>query len=291
MQENTPPDAPFDGGMALGDSLAAERIDAPVERPTTWHSMVTNVPGDIAGGSETVVSGPGLEVAGGVGLLTGLLMVTDRFTNHATQDIINRNPWMQSTCSVFQYIGNGRTHLGIAAAFAAAGLIADDSRALRTASQTVEGLLATGIVVQALKHMTGRESPAAASQAGGVWRFFPSFRSYIRNQPKYYSFPSGHIATTMTTVTIIAENYPEQEWIRPVGYGIVGLVGVSLVGVKYHWYSDLPVGIGLGYLFGKVIAHKDRPGDEAIGTLKSPALSVSPSIGPFGAGITLGLTL
>src|SRR5664279_4126820 len=48
---------------------------------------------------------------------------------------------------------------GLAAAFAAYGFIAGDNRALRTGSQIVETILASGTVVQVLKHITGRESP------------------------------------------------------------------------------------------------------------------------------------
>ena len=291
-QKVCPPGSPVDSGQAVDDSIVqAGTPSVPVARHTTWHSMITDLPGDLARGCEASVSETGLKVVGGVGVLTGLLLMTDGVTNRATQDLIHRNPWMQSASSFIEHLGNGRTHLGIAAAFAAAGLIADDSRALRTASQTAEGLLATGIVVQTLKHMTGRESPAAASQSGGVWRFFPNLRSYYKDQPKYYSFPSGHIATTMTTVTIIAENYPEQEWIRPVGYGIVGLVGVSLVGVRYHWYSDLPLGIAIGYVFGTVIARTELPIDGERTSAGGARLFLSPSVGPNGAGVSVGINL
>ena len=294
MQGVCPPESPYMTEGTAGDTLRAvvsvENKEAG-EAPLAWHSMVTNVPGDIVGGAGALASGSSIRAVAGIGLVTGLLMATDGTTSRATQDLLSRNPWMQSTCSFIQHIGNGRTHLGIAAAFAVGGFLAGDTRALRTASQTVEGLLATGIVVQALKHVTGRESPAEASQSGGIWRFFPNLRAYNRNQPKYYSFPSGHIATTMTTVTIIAENYPEQAWMRPVGYGIVGLVGVSLVGVKYHWYSDLPVGAALGYLFGKVIVRNEGAAGGGAEPVRESGVSVMPVFGDRGAGISLGVTL
>ena len=54
------------------------------------------------------------------------------------------------------HIGEGSTHLGIAAAFGLYGFVASDSRAIRTASQTMEALLATGITIQLLKRAMER---------------------------------------------------------------------------------------------------------------------------------------
>ncbi len=250
-----------------------------------WHSMITNLPGDWARTGRLCVQPEGLQTIAGIGVLTGILIATDGNTYRSTQDVLGRNPWLRSGADVYQHLGNGRTHLGIAAAFALGGLIADDSRALRTASQTVEGLLASGVVVQILKHMTGRESPAEASTPGGIWRFFPNLKAYEQDQGRYYAFPSGHIATAMTTVTIVAENYPELGWIRPVGYTLVGALGVTLVGVRFHWYSDLPLGIAIGHAVGLVVARRNTPQDMAGDGVST--LSLRPSVLPGGAGVSV----
>ena len=249
--------------------------------------MITNLPGDWAMCGERCIAPEGLRTMVGIGMLTGFLIAWDGSTYRFTRNGVERHAWARSGANVIEHAGNGGIHLGIAASFALGGLIADDSRALRTASQAVEGLLASGIIVQVLKHMTGRESPAEASADGGKWRFFPGLKTYNRNQARYYAFPSGHIATTMTTVTIIADNYPELGWIRPVGYTLVGLVGASLVGVRYHWYSDLPLGVAIGYTVGTIVAGRDRQGSRTEGaTVRSP-LTLQPSVGPVGAGVSL----
>ena len=289
-QEDHPTGLRPDAPGSLDDSTVADK-----ERETEpfrgdipeWHAMITNLPGDWVRGAQVTVRPAGLQTIVAISVLTGILISTDASTYRSTQNLLSRNPWMQSGFDFLEHIGNGRTHLEIAAAFAVVGVVGDDSRSLRVASQTVEGLLATGIVVQMIKHISGRESPEAATADGGVWRLFPNPGKYQRHQARYYAFPSGHIATTMSTVTIIAENYPEVGWIRPVGYTIVGFVGIGLVGGRYHWYSDLPLGIAIGYAFGSIVAHRDLPpGATDRGEWNSP-LTVLPSVGPDGAGVTL----
>ncbi len=193
---------------------------------------------------------------------------------------------MRRSSDVFVRAGDGGTHLIVAGGFGLYGWIASDARSLRTASQTVESLLASGIIVQVLKHVTGRESPAMATTDGGKWRFFPSWKHYQEHPSRYYAFPSGHITTTMSTVTVIAENYPEVTWIRPVGYSIVGLVCLGLVNVGYHWYSDLPLGIAIGYTMGMIASHRDWPEGES-----GPRVSIAPAVLPAGAGIALAFRL
>jgi hypothetical protein len=173
-------------------------------------------------------------------------------------------------------MGDGRFHFLLSGLFAAYGLICDDPIALRTASDVAESVLSTGLLVQALKRVTGRESPAYASNSRWQWQFFPSIEEYQKNQPKYYSFPSGHFAAATTVLTVIANNYPEITWIRPAGYPVLGLLGMGLVSKGMHWYSDLPLGYFIGYSMGNIVAPGLKMHDENISNLSS--LSVGPNI-------------
>jgi prolyl-tRNA synthetase len=60
----------------------------------------------------------------------------------------------------------------------------------------------------------------------------------------------------MATVTIIATNYPEYKWIKPVGYSAMGVLAFNMVSGKVHWASDYPIGIFIGYVMGKEIANR-----------------------------------
>ena len=146
----------------------------------------------------------------------------------------------------------------IAAGFFITGEIKKDNRALQTANQLVEAFIALGGSTQLLKYATGRENPSDATAHGGRWRPFPSWSNFQNNKTKYDAFPSGHLATFVSTVAIISENYPEIKWVKPVGYSIAGLIGLSMINNGVHWASDFPLGVALGYGFGKFISRKSH---------------------------------
>ncbi len=160
--------------------------------------------------------------------------------------------------SAMYFIGDGWTHLGFSLGFYAYGLIDDDNRALQTASQIAQGMLTTGIATQVLKHLTGRQSPYVSTEKRGRWDLFPNQVEYHKHVSSYDAFPSGHIATAMMTLTVIAENYPEYTYIRPVGYTLMTLLMYQMMNNGVHWASDYPLGIAIGYLMGKIAVDNGR---------------------------------
>jgi hypothetical protein len=156
------------------------------------------------------------------------------------------------------FLGDGITHAVIAGSFLTVGLVADDNRAIQTASQLAEGILANGIVVQVLKHATGRENPNTYTDPGGRWRPFPNQKDYAKHVNKYDAFPSGHLSTAMVTVTVISSNYPEYTFVKPLGYTLMGALGFQMVNNGVHWYSDYPLAIAMGWMFGKIAVNRGR---------------------------------
>ena len=158
------------------------------------------------------------------------------------------------------YLGNGNTTLLLSGMFYAIGKIGkDDYRALNTSNELVEVLLSVGVVTQTIKRVSGRQSPGPAileGNPGGHWNPFPSFKSYAADTPNYDAMPSGHMATYMATLTVIATNYPEKKWIKPVGYSLGSLLAFNMVSGKVHWVSDYPIAILIGYVMGKNIANR-----------------------------------
>lgn len=223
-----------------------------------WYSMFTDVPLDCYNFGKEIFKSSNIPTVVGLTALTGFFIYTDGSTAHQFHRYYRESPKFRDLNDGVAFLGDGRFHFILAAAMGATGFFVDNSQMLRCATQLVEAELATGLTVQILKHITGKESPQAASAPRGRYRFFPSIKQYHENQQKYYSFPSGHVSTTMAAVTVIAENFPDQHWIRPVGYAAVGLIGISLVNKGWHWYSDFPLAVAIGYVFGKVISHKDE---------------------------------
>jgi hypothetical protein len=155
-------------------------------------------------------------------------------------------------------LGDGVVPIAISAGMLGYGLISSDVRSIQTSSQLVEGLLSVAIVTQTIKRVTGRESPSEATKPGGTWRFFPSFKEYGSNTPKYDAFPSGHLATGIMTVTVLSDNYPEYTLIKPVGYSLMTLLSFQMMNNGVHWPSDYPLAIAIGYGLGKVVVSKGR---------------------------------
>jgi hypothetical protein len=160
--------------------------------------------------------------------------------------------------STFYYLGDGWTHLSIATSFMAYGIIKKDNRAAQTATQLGEAIFSTGLVVQTIKRSTGRQSPFVATKDRGEWHLFPSYNTYQSFVPNYDAYPTGHMATAMATVTVIADNYPEYKFVRPLGYTLIGLLGYSMLNNGVHWASDYPLGIALGYGFAKIAVRNGR---------------------------------
>ena len=164
----------------------------------------------------------------------------------------------QNINTALYQIGQGFPSLLIGAGLFTYGKIHKDYRVISTASQLAEAFILMGGGTQLLKRITGRQSPSETVDLDGAWHPFPSFRNYQNHTPFYDAFPSGHLATLMSTITVLAENYPENKWIKPVGYSVIGLVGYSMINNNVHWSSDYPLAIALGYLCAKQVVKNNR---------------------------------
>lgn len=158
--------------------------------------------------------------------------------------------------TAFYQMGESTPALLFAGGFFVHGLISKNKRSKKTAADITEAFLVSGITVQLLKRISGRQQPVAADVNGGRWRPFPSLRKYNDEFSQYGAYPSGHLATMMSVVTVIAENYPEKKWVRPVGYSLISLTGIAMINNGAHWISDYPLGIAIGYMAGKIASHR-----------------------------------
>ena len=81
---------------------------------------------------------------------------------------------------------------------------------------------------------------------------------YAADVPKHDAFSSGHITTMMTTVSVLAMNYPNKKYIRPVGYSLMGIVGFQMMNNGVHWFTDYPLAVAMGYGIAKVVTSRGR---------------------------------
>jgi membrane-associated PAP2 superfamily phosphatase len=279
--------APTDSSHRFNSSVVSDssQTSTAPSHPLRWYTMFENIPGDWSRYADESFRTDKIPEWLGIAALTGFLLLTDDVTWTISKGWYDRSQILRQVMYSFDKLGDGRGQFTTAGVFAAFGLLFNDERALRTASQTIQAILAAGTVVQVLKHITGRESPFLATAPGGVWRFFPNQIDYHQNVPRYDAYPSGHIESSLATVVVIAENYPEVTWIRPVGYTIVGLIGLGMAHTGIHWYSDYPLAIAIGYRFGMIAAHPEQ--SENSGSNAQLKLSVLPYALPGGGGISL----
>lgn len=155
-------------------------------------------------------------------------------------------------------LGQGFPSLLLGGGFWIYGKLGHDYRALSTASQLAESFIVMGVGTQILKRIAGRQTPGHATVPGGLWRPFPSFKNFQNHTPEYDAFPSGHLATLMSTVTILAENYPKKKYIKPVGYAVIGLIGLAMMNNGVHWAGDYPLAIALGYVSARIVSAQYR---------------------------------
>lgn len=255
--------------------------------------FIKNLPGDAAGIAKRAFNKKSLPAWGVIAAGTGLLLVADdaiwRGVHSFADDIhLSREDAYKNLVtakiggkdvSILKYptnvntalyqLGQGFPSLLIGGGLFIHGKIKNDYRSLSTASQLAEAFVLMGVGTQLVKRISGRETPGHATAPGGRWRPFPSFSEYQNNTPIYDAFPSGHLATMMSSVTIFAENYPEKRWIKPVGYSLIGMVGFAMINNDVHWASDYPLAIGLGYVCAKTVAARNRKLVRVSPTVKS----------------------
>jgi hypothetical protein len=205
------------------------------------------------------------------------------------QEIQTPLQFPQDLSSGMYFLGDGIVHSSISLGLWGYGKIWKDDRAIQTGTQCMEAILSTGIAIQILKHSFGRETNNAATAPGGKWRPFPNPIKYQRHTPNYDAMPSGHVATATTMITVIADNYPEKNWIRPVGYSLMGVLMFAMLNNGVHWASDYPLGISIGYTMAKVIDARSRTvfvdsdAQHKAGLIKTT--SVSPYMEKDGGGL------
>ena len=263
---------------------------------TKFWDMVSKSPRDFIATSKDFVAKDHAYYLGGAIAATAILVPLDQEITDQTRAFAERQGLSasnkygkfgpltvipQNIGAGLYLIGNGTTIIVMTAGFLTCGLLKNDYRAKATASGLIESMLVTGVYVQTIKRITGRESPFIAIQngnSGGNWNPFPSFAAYAKFTPSYDAVPSGHLTTIMAGLTVIAENYPEYKWIKPVGYSLVGAMCFQMIQSEVHWASDYPIAILMGYFVGKTIAkNRFTETKNADGTQKKYSLNFTAS--------------
>ncbi len=221
--------------------------------------VITNIPEDMSIWWKETFSKDNIPMLAGVLGLTTITTMTDYETWQPLSRPYKESESFKKFSDYGEIISNGNFQVAVTAGLLMVGSVTTNHRAVRTAEQILEALLASGIVVQVIKHSTGRESPVSSTQRDGHWSVFPNQKEYMKDYQSHDAMPSGHLSTAMAAFVVIAENYPEQTWIPWVGYPVMGWVCVGLVASGIHWWSDFPIAAALGYHFAKIVTRNNYP--------------------------------
>lgn len=164
--------------------------------------------------------------------------------------------------STLYFLGDGWIHVGLAGSMLIGGYVNNNNRVFNTGVQLMHGFVTSTIFSQAFKRIAGRESPNQSTAYLGRWRPLPTVKTYNTHTADYDAMPSGHVMTATLTFTVLIENYPEyRNVLLPLEITWLTALGFGMVNNGVHWASDYPIGIAMGYLFGKAAAelgHEDK---------------------------------
>ncbi|MEN8222098.1 MAG: phosphatase PAP2 family protein [Acidobacteriota bacterium] len=217
----------------------------------------------------------------GLSAFTGYLIANDESIYDRIKSYQGKNKWVDDLSPVITLLGDGNVSLGVSALFYASGLVIKDKKAKDTGKLVLMSLIHSGVVVQLLKHLAGRQRPEAEN---GIDKWDgPSgfFKRYTDNRDMFYdAFPSGHTITAWSTATVIAHQYNKSVFVPILSYGLATLSGLSRVTEDTHWLSDVFVGAVLGFAIGKFIYKK-----------RSQKFMIMPLVGNGKTGLTIGFKL
>ncbi|MEK6566931.1 MAG: phosphatase PAP2 family protein [Bacteroidota bacterium] len=214
--------------------------------------------------------------------LTLVLIRTDQQTYDFMYTWKEGNGTFKTLSPIVTEIGHGSFSLGTFGGFLAYGFLADNDRAIKTGKIGLESFLLTGITIQFIKKMTGRERPSSSTSNGGTWygpmAFFGG-REREHGQARYDAFPSGHTASAFALATVLSDMYPEP-WVSYLSYSLATGVAVTRISESTHWASDCFLGAIIGYGCTKLV---ERWNDD------SEQLSLKPFTDQVGYGVQLQL--
>jgi membrane-associated phospholipid phosphatase len=179
-------------------------------------------------------------------IVAGVMALADRSIRDAAQE--RRSAATDRLADTFEPFGE-RYAAATLAGFWLAGRFGEHTTAHAIARDGLESeIIAAGLIVPALKFVTGRSRPR---EDLGTSDFHP-FNGGA-------SFPSGHTTAAFALAATIAE-HEDRAWIKGLAYGVASLVGYARIDHDAHFASDVTAGAFIGVGVAKRVARLNRTG-------------------------------
>lgn len=201
--------------------------------------------------------------AGAFGLATtGSFLLDDE-----VRDLMlnNRSKFMDQIERFGDILGTPAVTIPTALVVYLGGVVGGNNWFRDTGLMMMEELVIIALIQQPARIIAGRARPYTGEGS-------TSFNLFKGIDQDYASFISGHSATTIGFATILSEQI-DNTW-ASIGLYILGsLTPISRLYSDNHWFSDIVMGVGLGYFSAKSILaiHKENPP-------QSKTISITPTL-------------
>lgn len=193
------------------------------------------------------------------GITTSLFFLDDEIDSWAKVQKEN-SQFLEKVSPVFTEFGDiyGYCLIGSIGALSA---VFKKQKGVQTSLLASQAVITSGVWVQVIKLLTGRERPKGAylysQNPSGEWNGpfsrFEKQGSYNKSIFAYDAFPSGHTAVAFSIATVFATQYSDVKAIPILCYSTASLIGISRMVEHEHWASDVFAGAFIGYLCGKQV--------------------------------------
>lgn len=168
--------------------------------------------------------------------------------------------------------------IGATCAFGLFSAAFNNQKGVQTSLLATQAIITSGLWVQLIKQITGRERPNASynnsRKEGGQWYgpLAQHDQDLVVKKPgsSFDAFASGHTATAFSIATVFASQYNDTPVVPIISFTAASLVGVTRLTEHQHWASDVFAGALLGYLCGKqVVKHFNKTHQNNLTSLSS----------------------
>lgn len=139
-------------------------------------------------------------------------------------------------------------------------------------------LIASGLIVPALKSISGRPRPRDSHSIEEQFAFFGGEQS----------FPSGEAAQAFALASVLA-SHSDSRWVQGVAYGVAGLLAVNRIAVDAHWTSDVVAGAIIGTSIGRWVVRRRGDSHDPDRPRQIKNWAFGPTTGPSGSGYGLAV--
>ena len=211
---------------------------------------------------------------GGLLALTGVMIHNDEAIYREVKEFQAEHEWVDKATPFFSDMAQGYP-FALAGAIWITGALTRNEHAKETGYLSLQAMLHSFVVVQMVKHLTGRARPSAFDGQDSWAGPAGFFKRYEEGKWSHYdAMFSGHTITLWSLATVLAHQYRKTVIVPVLAYSLATLGGLATITDDLHWLSDVVLGAAVGYAIARFVIKR-----------RSKRFQVSPVVYRGGMGI------